>query len=87
MKILKTSEMCVRELSCGRWRRNTKGPAEHKTAGQIYVDELYKDGDGEGVQGNEEENANTGCGMVMGSNFRCLANSGKVGFHPIFNCH
>lgn len=66
MKILKTSEISVCELSYGRWRRSTKGPAEHKRARRISVDELYKNGDGEGVQGNEEENANTGCGMATG---------------------
>lgn len=59
MKILKTSEMSVSALSSGSWRRNTEGPAEHKTAGKISVDELYKDRDGEGVQGNEEKNGNT----------------------------
>ncbi|RMC11406.1 hypothetical protein DUI87_11525 [Hirundo rustica rustica] len=78
MKILKTSEMSVCELSYGSWRRNTKGRAEKETAGKISVDELYKDG--EGVQGNEEENVNTvrmWGGHVLGSNFRCLAKSGK----------
>lgn len=59
IKILKTSEMSVCALSSGSWRRNTEGPAEHKTAGKISVDHQYKDRDGEDVQENEEKNGNT----------------------------
>lgn len=51
--------MSLCELSYGSWRRNTKGPAEHKTAGKMSIGDLYKERDVEGVQGNEEENANT----------------------------
>lgn len=42
MKILKASDLSVCELSYGSWKRNTEGPAEHKTAGKIPVDEYIR---------------------------------------------
>lgn len=29
----------------------------------------------------------SGCGVAMGSNFKCLAKSGKFGFHTIAKCY